>query len=533
MTRGTLDVGRSAVVRRATMGLSRVSSTRAVARVSARRCHSLQALGALVVCVSLAVVCVPASVRAQSSDAARLHYERGIELYDEGQYAAALAEFEAAYAGSQRASLLFNIGQLHARLGRAVEAVDALERYLRDAGDSVPADRRTLVVEEIAIQRTRIASVSFVVSVPDAVVSIDDEDVGRAPLPGPVRVSAGEHVVVARAEGFEPARFRFRVAGGDTRSVSLELIAHAESSARLRLLIAVPGAEVRIDGRSIGLSPIELPVGLPEGEHIIEVTRPGYEPLERRVRLPPSGEASLELSLVPAIQPPQGVITRLRLALPSTSHTIQLDGTSVPPGTDSLEVPYGVHDIAIVGEDMLPVRQRIDVPAGSQHVFAPRYEWLPERRERARAQASSLRIGGAIAMTVGSVLTLGGAAFFIGREVQYAQGQIGARESIVTLCNMFVGGMPPPECEVQIRMHFPLEGDPAAFEAETNRQLAVREALAIAGGVTLGVGVGVLITGLVVYLLAQSDELIDADATRQPRVSLDVGPGGLALRGSF
>ncbi len=472
---------------------------------------------------------------AQSTDAARAHYERGIALYDEGQFSGALAEFEAAYEGSHRASILFNIGQIHARLGRAVEAVEALQRYLAESGAALSPDRRALVESEIATQSARIATVTVAVSVPGAVVSFDDVDVGSAPLASPLRTAAGEHVIVARADGFEPARFRFRIAGGEARTLTLELVPHAEGSARLRLVIGVPGAEVRVDGRSVGLSPIELPLGLPEGQHRIELSRPGYEPLERTVILPPSGEETLQFDLVRVVQAAPGVMTRVALSLPTTSHTIRVDGLSIAPGTASIEVPYGLHDLLVEAEDMVPVRRRIDVPQGPTFVFDEHYQWEPTRREQLRAAAADQRLAGIVTTVLGGLVGLGGGALLIGREVQYGSAQIRARQDLVEYCNTpdMMTGRPPEDCETRIAAMFPREGDSTAFIEQTNRELSLRESLAVSGYVLVGVGAGALITGIIVLVLPPSDEQIDEGTTTAPRVSLDVGPSGVSVHGTF
>jgi hypothetical protein len=173
---------------------------------------------------------------AQSADAsreteARAHYDRGVALFDEEQFVAALAEFEAAYALTARPALLFNIGQIHARLGHAVEATDVLGRYLAEMPEIAP-ERRSLVESEIATQRSRIGLVRVEVRtrgelLSGAAVSLDDVARGTTPLEAPLRVSAGEHVLSVVAAGHEATRERFRVAGGEERTLLLELVRNA------------------------------------------------------------------------------------------------------------------------------------------------------------------------------------------------------------------------------------------------------------------------------------------------------------------
>ena len=498
---------------------------------------SLRSVG-LASIVLLATLLAPWGVRAQSADAARAHYERGIALYDEGQFTAALAEFEAAYEGSHRASILFNIGQIHARLGRAVEAVDTLQRYLTEAGSGLSAERRGQVESEIATQRSRIATLAVTVSVPGATVALDDLEVGTAPLSAPLRLSAGEHVVSARAEGFETARYRFRIAGGAQQDVSLELVPRGETSARLRIEVDVPGADVRIDGRAVGLTPIELPVGLPAGVRRVEVTRAGYEPIERDVSVAAGAEATLTLDMQRLASPPPNVLTHVELALPTTSYTIRIDGDLL--SSASVDVPYGLHDLSIEAADMEPIARRIEVPQGPTFTLDPEYRWTAQGRQARRAGAESQRTNGVAILLVGAGLVAGGTGLLIGREIYGGQRQLSRRREINGNCEPMNPGTPdeipavwdPDTCDETVSLgDFPEEEYDQQFNIATNSILDVYEGVGVAGFVLLGAGAATMIGGLVVFLLAPSDEQIDAGTTL--RVSLGVSPGGLSLRGTF
>lgn len=176
-------------------------------------------------CLVLTTLTLPLVTRAQSSaeTEARLHYERGVALFDESQFDAALAEFEAAHALTSRPSLLFNIGQIHARLGHAVESTEAFSRYLAEARDIAP-ERRVLVETELATQRARIARVLVNVDVEGALLSIDDVERGTSPAAAPISIGAGEHVLVVAADGHETSRQRFRIAGGEERTIDVHLV---------------------------------------------------------------------------------------------------------------------------------------------------------------------------------------------------------------------------------------------------------------------------------------------------------------------
>ena len=77
---------------------------------------------------------VMATDDAQARAEARERFDRGLRLFEEGDNGGALAEFKRAHELVPNPLVLFNIGLVYAALGRPVEATDALDRVLRDAG---------------------------------------------------------------------------------------------------------------------------------------------------------------------------------------------------------------------------------------------------------------------------------------------------------------------------------------------------------------------------------------------------------------
>jgi tetratricopeptide (TPR) repeat protein len=148
------------------------------------RCFSL--------CAALAVLALgPAAVAvAQDVEAvarARLRYEEGARLYDQGQYLAAVHAFEEAYRLSQAKPLLFNIAQAYRLLGHGhcAEALAAYERYL--AADPF-ASNRDEVGERILAMRACVA------------------EAGHAPESAAERAPAGAAAQAATPSEREPAR---------------------------------------------------------------------------------------------------------------------------------------------------------------------------------------------------------------------------------------------------------------------------------------------------------------------------------------
>jgi tetratricopeptide (TPR) repeat protein len=93
------------------------------------------------------VLPAPAPAQAEAADPssrrlfllARKHYERGVVLYDAGNYAAARAAFEEAYRLSRLPDLLFNLGRVCEKQGDAQAAADYLGRFLQARPDAPDA----------------------------------------------------------------------------------------------------------------------------------------------------------------------------------------------------------------------------------------------------------------------------------------------------------------------------------------------------------------------------------------------------------
>src|SRR5450432_439763 len=94
----------------------------------------------------LAALCLLASPIAHADEPqpnkaeAAARFDRGLQLFNEGDNAGALAEFKQTYAIMPNPVVLYNIGLVYAAMGRPVEAVDALTPVVSAA--SLSADQR-------------------------------------------------------------------------------------------------------------------------------------------------------------------------------------------------------------------------------------------------------------------------------------------------------------------------------------------------------------------------------------------------------
>lgn len=171
-----------------------------------------------------------ASQQAQSSDAKRaasVHFRRGVDLYQEGAYRASLIELKRAYEIAPDYRVMFNIGQTHYALGEYVESINAFEIYVREGGSEIPQARRDEVDTALTELNKRVAFVRVTVDRDGATVLVDGVAVGKSPLKGPVPLSLGRHTIAAQTEDGYTADDMIDVAGGDQRTLALEMVAPA------------------------------------------------------------------------------------------------------------------------------------------------------------------------------------------------------------------------------------------------------------------------------------------------------------------
>lgn len=160
-----------------------------------------------------------AAARKEASE----RFQRGVDLFHEEAFRAALVEFERAYELAPNYLVLYNIGQVKLQLGDYLGATQSYERYLVDGGTKVRADRRKEVERDLAILRDRVGRISVTCNVDNAEVFIDDLPAGVTPIAATVAVNIGRHRVHARsASGASDTRV-VDVAGGDVVEVDLKL----------------------------------------------------------------------------------------------------------------------------------------------------------------------------------------------------------------------------------------------------------------------------------------------------------------------
>jgi tetratricopeptide (TPR) repeat protein len=196
----------------------------------------MRALGTLTIGIGIVVVIALSSMARAQSDAGRreasAHFQRGVELYNDGDYRGALVEFKKAYAIWPRANVLYDVGQTEFQLNDYAAALKTMERYLAETGPN--AAHRAEVEATVETLRNRVGRIALLTSVPDCEVSIDEQPVGTTPIAQPILVSVGPRRLTISCPGRGTTTRQLEIAAGELVRVDPKLGPPAPASLSVR-----------------------------------------------------------------------------------------------------------------------------------------------------------------------------------------------------------------------------------------------------------------------------------------------------------
>ncbi|HLM75393.1 MAG TPA: hypothetical protein VK459_21925, partial [Polyangiaceae bacterium] len=226
-----------------------------------------RAVGAI---TALSIGLCPSPALAQV-DEYKQRMDKGVKLFQDKNYVAAVVEFEAAYKVRPKASPLINISLCHKGMFNYPKAIAALEQALAKHSDTMDQADIKAAREAIAEMRDLLAYVTLKVDPPTATVTVDDEVLPPGALASPVPLGPGPHRITARAEGYSSAEQSVSVASGEKdRKVSIALI---PDKGYVTVRTGDPQMAIAIDQQPLGYG--EWAGFLTPGSHLVQMYRPG------------------------------------------------------------------------------------------------------------------------------------------------------------------------------------------------------------------------------------------------------------------
>jgi hypothetical protein len=262
-----------------------------------------------------------APVAAATPDAsadARRHFQQAIALYNDGNFEAALAEFQGAYNAKPAAAILYNIGLTYKALFLYNDSIRTLEQYLKEETKIAP-ERKAEVEQVLREMRALLADVNLAISPEGANVKLDGRTVGQAPI-GSYFIAAGRHVLEVSAEGYVTQTKELMITAGVPIAVTLALKVIPKTG-RVRISASPSGASMKVDG-AVYVPPVEL--DLPLGGHTLEVWATGYQVHREELLVAPGQTRDV---YVPLRRPP--IYKRAALWVPVSIGIVLVVGTAV------------------------------------------------------------------------------------------------------------------------------------------------------------------------------------------------------------
>jgi len=458
---------------------------------------------------------------------ARQRFDQGVQLFEKGENAAALAEFKRAYDLIPNLLVLYNIGLVCAAMERPVEAVDALDKVLDGATGAIGlTSAQVAKARQVrADQAARIAEVMVVTDKP-AVIEVDGVDAGRTPLERPLRLASGAHVLSALAPGCLPTRRELTLAGRTSQTLNLVLLPTESSNAHLTLTVPLPGAEVFVNGQRVGLTPLPASVAVAPGAVAIEVRRPGYRVAQRTIQVDEGSNGSLRFDLEEDPATPAALKGRLVVTPSEPGAIVSVDGVLRPEAIQGLELPAGPHQLQVERAGYLPFERQVEVGAGAATSLVAPLVATAETRAASEEGLHVRHVWGASLIAAGIAIVGGSAIYAYATRNDLS----GAEATLNAQLKQEASQDPTVKCSLK-NVDYAALNCPAIKSYDQNAVDSAKLKRDLAYG---GIGLGVVVAGVGTYLLATGRGDLNADTSgTQVGFWSDGQSGGLIFSGGF
>lgn len=485
-----------------------------------------------IVWVALSVLMLAAHpVRAAESDEVRSEakerFSRGLHLFENGDNGGALAEFKRAHALIPNRLALYNIAMVYAAMGKPVEAVQSLDQVLADAGPlkTEYVDRARAAKSE---QERRIGQIAVKVNTP-AAIEVDGVKVADAPLPAPLRVAAGEHVVGAAAPGYLPSRQTVIVAGQAQIDASFELAPTEARLAHVDIRCPVPAAAIFVDGVSVGRTPLSASISVVPGTRVVEIRRPGYETARCEITLSDgaSGEVVLDLSESAASGRERGKL-RLTNLIEDGPLVVSVDGRSRGVYSRAIELPAGPHFVKLEQAGFESLERPIEIPVRGEVAIKVALRPTVETRAAQASRARTYRRWSAGALISGALAAATGATLAI-----WGNGKLSSAQSTLAQVQHDRADWGNGPCDATYDLSNAQRAWCAQSLADANSDVNKYRDVRLTGIVVAASGAALLGAGVVLWLVAPSPGQASDDLSYVPSIAAQPNGATLVWSGRF
>ncbi len=242
----------------------------------------------------------PPRVRDLLEGEARASFDRGGELFRDGDFAGARIAYDRAQTLSGELRVAYNIAACDKALRKYARALSVLQASLDKGKDQLPAEHVALVRDTMRVLAPFVSTIAIESSEDGASVLLDGEPAGTTPLAAALTVDLGEHMIALEKPGYDGASTRVEVASDMPAKVRLRLLRTKpkeapRADARLRIQVDEATSRIYLDGKLVGSG--AWAGNIVPGPHVVRVEREDRKPFAATVDLRAGEVRRLDVTL--------------------------------------------------------------------------------------------------------------------------------------------------------------------------------------------------------------------------------------------
>jgi tetratricopeptide (TPR) repeat protein len=190
---------------------------------------------------------------------AKIQFQQGVLLFEEGKFEQASIAFGRAYELRPNFRILWNLGQVENELEHYAAALVAYKGYIEEGKESVPVERAEEAAIEIERLKPLVGTIVVRCPIEGAKVKVDNEAKGKTPLQEKIFVDLGKHEIkISKGKDifFEET---IKIAGAQELIIEIETEDEATSPSRAPVVAVSPSTKETQEGTNIGTDESQNP----------------------------------------------------------------------------------------------------------------------------------------------------------------------------------------------------------------------------------------------------------------------------------
>jgi tetratricopeptide (TPR) repeat protein len=217
-----------------------------------------RAVGAAVVGAAMAALCARPAAAATKAEQAEALIHEGVELRAHDQTARALTVFEKAYQLSRSPRTAAQLGLCELELAKYVDAQRHLLEALASPDHPWIAKNKSILMRQLATAAANVGELALTVSPSGADVLLDGKPIDRSLAGAAIPLEKGTVEVEVRAPGYQPARERITIRGGQREQRTYLLLPETPVGPAVAMPIEAPPPA---SGAAVDLTATPPPAG--------------------------------------------------------------------------------------------------------------------------------------------------------------------------------------------------------------------------------------------------------------------------------